>query len=359
MSTNHQYLYVRGLRQVDHTVFCVSNGQKTYYDSLSNRSVPYSSGQQVKHSILDELSGELNENRAMVTFTWKVSTKKDSTSLEEGEAWSACDPAYADQLIGGWMKASKDAGEGVTIKRRSPLSISAMRPLHPTLSGLAKETGTFDRSAHPEQNRIRTIDDKGNEISEQDFLKLLATLNRTAPMRKYLPEDQLGPRASGLFVFDVAIDLKSLFSVSLNTVEPEVTLDTVTKLRDNGWESSVDKLRLVCPAERRAELIAAIAHSLINWRVTSNQSRTYSPQNTLAVAVSNNANRLGAAIRAELTEDSDYKRAAPVLDAIDGVGLYAALTARAYIPEVVATVDALDQAELDIVQRLSSYDYYA
>ena len=103
------YLYLRGLRQVDHTVFCVANGQKTYYDSVSGRTVPYSSGQQVKHSILDLLSTELQEMRAPVTFNWKLPLKDGKRSLEEGEAWSACDPAFADQLIGGWMKASKDA----------------------------------------------------------------------------------------------------------------------------------------------------------------------------------------------------------------------------------------------------------
>jgi len=71
--TPQSYIYLRGLRQVDHTVFCVANGLKTYYDPISNRTVPYSSGQQVNHSILDDLSAELGQLRAPVTFNWKLS----------------------------------------------------------------------------------------------------------------------------------------------------------------------------------------------------------------------------------------------------------------------------------------------
>lgn len=357
MPLQTSYLYLRGLRQVDHTVFCVADGQKTYYDPVSGRTVPYSSGQQVKHSILDQLSAELDEMRAPVTFNWKLPLKDGKRTLEEGEAWSACDPAFADQLIGGWMKASKDAKEGVTIKRRSPLSISAMRPLHPTLSGLAKETGTFDRSNHPEQHRIRVTDAQGNEVSQADFLSFLQSANRTAPMRKYLPDDQMGPRASGLFVYDVAVDLRTLFSVSLNTADPEITSDTMARLKGAGWQESKDGTRLICPDGRRQQIVSALAHSLIHWRITSNQSRTYSPQNTLAFAISRNANRLGAAIRAELTEESEYKRAEPVLDALDGVSVYTALTAKGYIREVVASTDALEQAEADLAAQLLEFNY--
>ena len=46
------YIYLRALKHADHTVFCVSEGQKSYYDPQFNRAVPYSSGQQVKRSIL-------------------------------------------------------------------------------------------------------------------------------------------------------------------------------------------------------------------------------------------------------------------------------------------------------------------
>jgi len=356
MTALSPYLYLRGLRQVDHTVFCVADGQKTYRDPIFNRRVPYSSGQQVKRSILDEMTAELSEARAPVTFNFTLSTKSGKQELGQGEPWSPCNPAFADQLIGGWMRAGKD---GAPVKRRSPLSISAMRPLHPTLSGLADEAITFDRSDHPEQHKVRVVNDQGNEVSPEDFLSFLQTENRNQAMRLWIPADKVGSRASGLFIYDVAIDFRTLFSVSLNTFEPELAADTITLLREAGWKESQDKIRLICPEERRKEIIPALSHSLVNWRITSNQARTYSPQNTLAIALSTNANRLGAAIRAELSEESEYRKAEPILDTIDGVSIYTALTAKAYIPGVVATANALDLAEADLAARLLEYDYDA
>ncbi len=354
------YLYLRGLRQVDHTVFCVEAGQKTYRDPLFNKSVPYSSGQQVKRSILDQLTEALEEPRAPITFNFTLATKTDTKTKEEkrelsqGEPWSPCDPSFADQLIGGWMRAGK---AGAPVKRRSPLSISAMRPLHPTLSGTAEESITFDRSDHPEQHRIRIVDENENEVPLEQVADFLLSANRNLPMRLWIPKDKVGPRASGLFIFDVAIDLRTLFSVSLNDNEPEVDKRMREKLQEAGWETSKDSNRLICPAARRNEIIPALAQSLINWRITSNQSRTYSPQNTLSVAISHNANKVGMSIRSELTESSDYKKAEPVLEALSEVELFTALTAKAYMPQVIATADALEKAEAELVSRLSGYSY--
>lgn len=356
MTLQSSYLYLRGLRQVDHTVFCVADGQKTYRDPMTRREMPYSSGQQVKRSVLDEMTSVLDETRAPITFNFTLSKTAGKTDFKQGEPWSPCNPSFADQLIGGWMRAGK---EGAPVKRRSPLSISAMRPLHPTLSELGKENVTFDRSDHPEQHTIRVMDEQGKQVSPEDFLAALQAADRNAPMRLWIPEDKVGPRASGLFVYDVAVDLRTLFSVSLNTAEPELAKETIAALKESGWQESEDQFRLICPKERRDQIIPALAHSLIHWRVTSNQSRTYSPQNTLAFAISKNANRLGAAIRADLTEESEYKRAEPILDMLDGVNVYTALTAKAYIREVVASVDALEQAEADLTAQLREVNYDA
>ncbi|MGD9978407.1 MAG: CRISPR-associated protein Cas7, partial [Bacteroidales bacterium] len=116
------YIYLRALKHAAHTVFCVQDGQKTYFDPQFNRVVAYSSGQQVKRSILDALTSNLNVQMAPITFNYNVNAKKE---LENKEPWSPCDPTYIDQLLGGWMRA----GDGITVKRRSPLSISAMRPI--------------------------------------------------------------------------------------------------------------------------------------------------------------------------------------------------------------------------------------
>lgn len=48
-------IYVRTLKRAEHTVFCVADGQKTYYDSQFKKYIPFSSGQQVKRSLIDSL----------------------------------------------------------------------------------------------------------------------------------------------------------------------------------------------------------------------------------------------------------------------------------------------------------------
>lgn len=108
-------IYIRTLKRADNTVFCVQNGQKTYFDPVFRRSVPYSSGQQVKRSILDSLNNELNTLASPTTFMWDVNKKKE---LKEGEVFATCDPTYADQLFGGWMRAGK-GGEERTLREEA------------------------------------------------------------------------------------------------------------------------------------------------------------------------------------------------------------------------------------------------
>ena len=348
-------IYIRALRQADHTVFCVQDGQKFYFDPQFGMRMPYSSGQQVKRSILDAMVELLpNEQRAPITFNYELSSSKN-TELSQKEPWSPCDPKYADQLIGGWMRAqSKEQ----TLKRRSPLSISAMRPLHPTLAGTESESLTFDRSENPDHHPVKVRNAKGEELSTEDVADFLQSNKRSLPRRHWIPEDKVGPRASGLFVYDVAIDLRRLFSVSLNQHDPELTPETIEKLQSEGWKTSTDELEIIAPKQRRDEIIQALASSLISWRITSNQARTYSPQATLAIAISDNANRIAGAIRADLIDnESERLKAEPVIEAINDVNVFTALPAKGYIPGVSASVDALDKAEEYLAGQLSAFDY--
>ena len=361
MPFQRPYLYLRGLRVVDHTVFSVSDGQKTYYDPVFGQRLPFSSGQQVKRTILDHLSDTLGEGRASITFNWQLTPdpkepkNRDKSKLEQKEPWSPCDPTYADQLIGGWMRAQSSER---TIKRRSPLSISSMHPLHPTLAGTSQESLTFDRSDHPEQHKIVVKDTDGKIIPDEEVKAFLDANKRSLPMRIWIPEDKVGRRATGLFVYDVAIDLRLLFAVSLNDFDPELNPETREKLEKAGWQRTSDKNYLICPKERRDQIIPALAESLIHWHITSNQARTYSPQNTLAIALSDNANRIGGAIRADLSgENPDRPRAEPILATIEGVELYTALPALGYVREAVGEAEALEKAEKSLVDHLSAFDY--
>jgi len=344
------FIYLRGLKHAEHTVFGVQDGQKTYYDTQFGQYCAYSSGQQVKRSILEELTSVLNVQMAPVTFNYNITKDKQ---LENKEPWSPCDPNYIDQLIGGWMRA----GSGLTLKRRSPLSISAMRPLHPLLSGTVKENLTFDRSNRPDIHPVN-VRLAGSEklLTEEEIDIFLTTNNRTLPRRNWIPEHR---RTHGLFVYDVAIDLRTLFAVSTNQHEPALTKEKMAELKASGWIEGSNTFGkcLIMPKAERDIAIPAIAHALVNWRITSNQARTFSLLETLAIAISNNASSLTGAIRAKLSEDGDKPKAKPIIDETAGAELFVTLPCAGYIVTVNESVDALEKAEERLVEMMREFDY--
>jgi len=342
------YIYLRALKHAEHTVFCVQDGQKTYYDPQFNRVVAYSSGQQVKRSILDALTSNLNVQMAPITFNYNVTAKKE---LENKEPWSPCDPSYIDQLLGGWMRA----GDGITVKRRSPLSISAMRPIHPLLASTDKENLTFDRSDKPDRNPVNVrLGDK--LLSDDEIEEFLTTNNRTLPRRNWIPENV---RTGGLFVYDVAIDLRTLFSVSVNQHEPELSKEKIEDLKAKGWLESENIFGkcLVLPKAEREKVIPALASALLNWRITSNQARTFSLMETLAIAISDNANKLAGAIRAKLIDDSDKPKAKPIIDETAGADIFVTLPCSGYIATEIESVSALKDAEQKLIDLMMAFDY--
>lgn len=345
----NSFIYLRALKHAEHTVFCVQDGQKTYFDPQFNHVVAYSSGQQVKRSILETLTDELGVQMAPVTFNYNINAKKE---LENKEPWSPCDPNYVDQLLGGWMRA---AGEGQILKRRSPLSISAMRPIHPLLAGVDKENLTFDRSDRPDQHPVNVrMGDK--LLTEEEIEAYLQDNNRTLPRRNWIPENA---RTSGLFVYDIAIDLRTLFCVSTNQHEPEISKERIEELKGKGWKLSKNVFGecLVLPKEEREKIIPALAKALINWRITSNQARTFSLMETLAVAISENANTLAAAIRAKLVDDGEKPKAKPIVDETAGADLFVTLPCSSYIVTENESADALQKAEAKLIEMMVAFDY--
>lgn len=344
----NSYIYLRALKHADHTVFCVQDGQKTYFDPQFNKSVAYSSGQQVKRSILEALTSNLNVQMAPITFNYNITSKKQ---LENKEPWSPCDPTYVDQLLGGWMRA----GDGITVKRRSPLSISAMRPIHPLLAGTVKENLTFDRSDKPDRHPVNVR--WGEKImTDEEINEFLTTNNRTLPRRNWIPDNT---RTGGLFIYDVAIDLRTLFCVSTNQHEPELTKEKIEALKENGWvegENVFGKC-LILPKEEREKVIPALANALINWRITSNQARTFSLMETLAVAISDNANKLAGAIRAKLVEDGERPKAKPIIDETAGSEIFVTLPCTNYVVTVNESSDALEKAESRLIEKILEFDF--
>lgn len=348
----NSFIYLRGLKHAAFTVFCVENGQKFYYDPQFNVRVPFSSGQQVKRSVLEKLNDILGVQPSPTEFYFDVDKKG---ALKEGEVLSSCNPHYVDQLLGGWMRTPK-GGKEKAVKRRSPLSISAMTPLHPLLSGLPKENISFDRSDRPNAHKVVVRDANGNVLTDEQVCNFLDGNDRSL-YRKWIPDNN---RATGLFVYDVAIDLRRLFCVSTNQFEPEITADMVESLKSDGWIVVTTAFGecLSMPKEQREQLIPAIADALLDWQITSNQARTFSLMETLAVAVSDNANTLAAAIRAKLIDDNESKqKARPIIDENAGAKTFIALPCANYIVTETESADALARARQELIDRMMAFDY--
>lgn len=349
----NSFIYLRGCKHAAFTVFCVEEGQKSYYDPQFNVKVPYSSGQQVKRSIMGKLNEVLNVEPSPTEFYFDVDKKG---ALKEGEVLSSCDPHYVDQLLGGWMRTPK-GGKEKAVKRRSPLSISAMTPLHPLLASVSKENISFDRSDRPNVHKVVVRDANGNVLTDEQVSIFLNGSDRSL-YRKWIPDNT---RATGLFVYDVAIDLRRLFCVPTNQLEPEITSDMVETLKSDGWKvvNTVFGECLLMPKEQREKIIPAIADALIDWHITSNQARTFSLMETLSIAISDNANTLAAAIRAKLIDgDNDSKpKAKPIIDEHAGAATYVTLPCASYIVTETESADALDKAKQDLVNRMLTFDY--
>lgn len=351
---NSNYIYIRGLRHAEHTVFAVNDGQKYYVDPQFGRQMAYSSGQQVKRSVIEALDMPF----AAMTFNWEIDKKENKASQKEPH--SPCDPTYPDQLLGGYMKAESGS---FTVKRRSPLSISAMRPLHPLLGGIEypKENLTFDRTSHPEHHEVKVywLENKkrGSQLSKDELDEWLTSNQRALPNRAFI-QDQT--RASGLFVYDIAIDLRTLFCVSTNKLEPELFPQIEEKLRAEGWVEGKNIFGscLICPKEKREKIIPALAHALVSWRITSNQARTFSLMETLAVAISDNANQIAFAIRGELRDDTEKPQATPIIDESSSAEVFITPIASGYIKGVTgASANSLDNAEQKLIDLMMNFDY--
>jgi hypothetical protein len=343
-------IYIRTLKRAEHTVFCVADGQKFYYDSQFNRRIPFSSGQQIKRSLIDSLCEAINQVPSPTTFLFDVTKQKE---LKEGEVFGTCDPTYADQLFGGWMKAAK-GGKDRTLKRRSPLSISAMRALHPLLARTYSENASFDRSERS-NSLVIVRDENGNQLSESEIVSFLEGKDRSLS-RKWIPDNG---RATGLFVADIAIDLRRLFCVTTNSFEPEMAEETIEKLKNEGWIESKNVFGpcLVAPEVLRTEWIKGLAHAIINWKITSNQARTFSLMDTLAVSISDNANLIAGSIRAKLSEE-DSEKANPIIDeTLKNVDTFISLQAGGYVQTKGETWDALEKAEAKLIELLSAFEY--
>ena len=365
-------IYLRGLRYVNHTVFCVEKTQKTYWDNYFKRTVPYSSGQQVKRCIIESVLGQLKLQRSPLFFGFEVDGE-GKKNLKEDVVLSYCDPRHVDLLLAGWLNTNRkskiqidEANPGAdilnyfqTLKRTSPLSISAMLPIHPYAASITAEQISVDRRSDADDQFIFITDEDENVVNckkPYDFLDEFAPSQFHTT--KYIEADK-NLRVTGMFRYDVAIDLRTLFTVSLSPIERSITEKTEAALRADGWLEHQNQFGpcLLCPDKKRNEIIPALAYSLINWQITSNQSRTFGLPTYIAFAITDQAWEIPEMIRTELSEQDSRQGVSIILDEAFKDKLFVTRGAKAFIDTDLSQPDAIKKAEQRLIQIFSEYNY--
>jgi hypothetical protein len=78
---------------------------------------------------------------------------------------------------------------------------------------------------------------------------------------------------------------------------------------------------------------------------------------TLAIAISDNANTLAGSIRAKLIEDGEKPKAKPIIDETAGADVFVTLPCSNYIITVNESSDAIHKAEQKLIELMQSFDY--
>jgi len=350
---------IKVLKHVRQGVLCVDSAQKVCWDPVFRVFTPYSSGQQVKRCIIQLMCTVIGVLLSPITF-WSKITDKGVDKIGEHQIWSSCNPKYVNELVGGHMKTRKrGAGDAFGIgtkKRRGPVSFSALTVLHALLSVVFDECVTFDRSGIP-GNIVHVVDADENEIPAEEVKKFCDNFEVNIPARHFVkPQKRMG----GLFVHTVIIDQNALFTVQLDEREPSIDDCVRDELISLGWLQTVnDKGKcLVAPKSVRDQVIPALAHAIINWTVDSNQSRSSTEFQTVAVAMSKTSPKVWNSISAVVSKADDGKSmATPVLRKYDGVDLFVDDSASQFFFEAETDEDALLKAEARIIEMLNDFDY--
>jgi hypothetical protein len=341
----------------------VDSDQKSYYDRQFGVKLPYSSGQQVKRSFMDEVLKCLDERHAPLTFNYEV----DKDKLSQKEITQPCDPSYYDQLLGGWMSTpskkggkdeeSVDSSDKNSYKRRSPFSISAMTAVHPLLASLVNESlMTFDRTTISDDKIVVRDKESKKELTSEEISLFLEKCNHKISKRNLISGKD---RSNGFFTVDIAIDLRKLFRIPILMNDPEISIEIINKLKSNGWIAKENKMGmyLELPKEYHQKVAEAVAWSLINWRITSNQSRTFDLMPVLSVAISDNANEISNVIRGELNVDDGKYKAKLVVDNNEypNTKVYSQRLLGGYVSNVTTSVTAINDAVNHIKNAILNY----
>jgi hypothetical protein len=113
-----------------------------------------------------------------------------------------------------------------------------------------------------------------------------------------------------------------------------------------------------CPKNNVNKIIPANwLTALVNWRITSNQARTFSLMETLAIAISDNANQIAYAIRGELREDVERQAAVPKVDETAKADIFITPSCSGFVRGVVGSPEAIEKAKEELIKRMQEFDF--
>jgi hypothetical protein len=377
-------LYVRTVREVDMAVLGVGdNGQKRFYDPISGGSLPYITGQQVKHCVINQVLYNLGISPAEMTI---VHRPDSHGKIKEGEIFfEDPNPAHAEILLRGHFKNVKrikneeeskkkrrkngdesdsegdsEDNDTTIYKRRSPLSHSPLIPFNSKLASLPTSKGAVcvDRSSSAQFHKL-VLDDGVRPILFDD-VDNEEIRNRMKP-RKY--DGGMKSFVHGILSNDVAIDMDRLYAVSLQRQEPEVSQEVINKLRAGGWVDIFHRQigeMLYLPKDSQMEITESLSDGLVNWRVTTNQSQHFSLMNNIAVIVSTNANEIKSCMIPVFSKNERDKDILVNFDIeeTEHTKVFVSKSIKATTPKFngSCSVGAMDAARDYIFSHISSYE---
>ena len=78
---------------------------------------------------------------------------------------------------------------------------------------------------------------------------------------------------------------------------------------------------------------------------------------TLAIAISDNANQIAYSIRGELRDDTERPTASPRIDETTKAKLFITPIANSYVAGAQGDIEALEKAEQHLINLMMAFDY--
>ena len=330
---NHDTIVLKKIYHYKLTRFCVdSNGQKTYYDN--NMRIPYSSGQQQKHSLIEEFLKLAEQEHAPSELFYEYDNSKDAklnhkifritTDLRHLESYLRGHMYNVEEEKASKSKSKKKTAESETSEapeseengtqkliyiRPSAFKISCLSPVHPKLSSTVQEAHVMVDRRGKQKCDIIITDSKTKEVFDDEKTKyMLENTNFNGAMHFKPSEANQNFLVSGVFEVTMEVDLKQLFKTRLSKYERTLPESVKNDLLSHGWYITKEKnIEYINPPDEFKEFILDhLPEAIFNFTSKTNQNRNYAVPELLAIAMTNDASEMPRIFTVDVNEDNKY-----------------------------------------------------